>query len=245
MTLVLPEPGAGGPGRHWPIVILLHGIYGSHWAWTFKGGAWATGVRMMREGALPPMVLAMPSDGLHGDGSGYVPHASENSEAWIIDEVPQAIAEVVPECSAAAPCAIAGLSMGGFAALRLAAKYPARFVAAIGHSSITSTDQMDALIEESRAEWSVSPVDQSIVQAVKLSEGLLPALHFDCGLEDPYLRENRALHNALIEAGISHAYAEYPGGHDWAYWAMRLPDSLRCAAQAFAASRRSLTDHAG
>jgi len=60
VTLVLPEPGARSPSRHLPIVMLLHGVYGSHWAWAFKGGAWATGVRMMREGTLPPMVLAMP-----------------------------------------------------------------------------------------------------------------------------------------------------------------------------------------
>lgn len=237
VTLVLPEPGALGPRGHLPIVMLLHGAYGSHWAWAFKGGAWATGIRMMREGTLPPMVLAMPSDGLHGDGSGYVPHTSENSEAWIVDEVPKAVAEVVPECSAQAPCGIVGLSMGGFAALRLAAKYPARFVAAVGHSSITSADQLDPLIEESRSEWSVNPVDQSIVAAAQHSRSPLPALRFDCGLEDPYLRENRALHNALVAAGIPHDYAEYGGGHDWTYWALHLPDSLRFVARAFAASQ--------
>jgi hypothetical protein len=61
----------------------------------------------------------MPSDGLWGDGSGYVPHASQDFERWIVDEVPVATRIAVPACDDASPIFIAGLSMGGFAALRL------------------------------------------------------------------------------------------------------------------------------
>src|SRR5690242_176091 len=57
-----------------PLVILLHGVYGSHWAWMFKGGAHRVLTRLMAEEGLPPMMLAMPSDALWGDGSGYLRH---------------------------------------------------------------------------------------------------------------------------------------------------------------------------
>jgi enterochelin esterase-like enzyme len=57
-----------------PLVILLHGVYGSHWAWLFKGGAHRVLDRLIMEENLPPMMLAMPSDGLWGDGSGYLRH---------------------------------------------------------------------------------------------------------------------------------------------------------------------------
>ena len=53
-----------------PIVVLLHGVYGSHWAWALKGRAHLTAARLIAEGVLPPVALAMPSDGLWGDGSG-------------------------------------------------------------------------------------------------------------------------------------------------------------------------------
>src|SRR3954453_13050812 len=53
-----------------PLVVLLHGVYNSHWAWALKGGAHRTLQRMVRSEEIPPMALAMPSDGLWGDGSG-------------------------------------------------------------------------------------------------------------------------------------------------------------------------------
>ena len=47
-----------------PLVVLLHGVYGSHWAWLFKGGSHQVLDRLIREENLPPMMLAMPSGGL-------------------------------------------------------------------------------------------------------------------------------------------------------------------------------------
>jgi putative tributyrin esterase len=103
-----------------PLVLLLHGVYGSHWAWAFQGGAHLTAQRLIDSGAIPPLVLAMPSDGLWGDGSGYVAHAEQDFERWIVDEVPAAARAACSACSEASPLFIAGLSMGGFGALRLA-----------------------------------------------------------------------------------------------------------------------------
>src|SRR3546814_12536094 len=57
-----------------PIVILLHGVYGSHWAWALKGGAHLTAQRLIDEDTIPPLALAMPSDGVRGEGYGYVQH---------------------------------------------------------------------------------------------------------------------------------------------------------------------------
>ena len=45
-----------------PLVLLLHGVYGSHWAWMFKGGAHETAARLAAETG-QPFMLAMPSDG--------------------------------------------------------------------------------------------------------------------------------------------------------------------------------------
>ena len=57
-----------------PVVILLHGVYGSSWSWPLKSGVHVQLMEKIRSGELPPMVLAMPSDGLWGDGSGYLEH---------------------------------------------------------------------------------------------------------------------------------------------------------------------------
>lgn len=213
-----------------PIVLLLHGVYGSHWAWALKGGAHRTAARLIADGALPPVVLAMPSDGLWGDGSGYVAHSRQDGgqdfERWILDEVPRAAAHVCAGCTPASPLLVAGLSMGGFGALRLAGKYPGRIAAAAGHSSITDVAELDALIAEDREGWSEDAADRTVLAALLGAAAPLPPLRFDCGLDDPYLNGNRALHAALTGAGIDHIYAESEGGHEWPYWSRALADTL-------------------
>jgi putative tributyrin esterase len=222
------EGQAGAAGlRDVPVALLLHGVYGSHWAWAFKGGAHHTAQRLIDDGAIPPLVLAMPSDGLWGDGSGYVAHAQQDFERWIVDEVPAATRQACAACTEASPLCIAGLSMGGFGALRLAGSYPQRFVAAAGHSSITDAAQIDGLVAESRAGWAAMPADQSVLAALLASPGPLPALRFDCGRDDPFIVANRQLHADLQAAGIEHQYAEHEGGHGWDYWSRHLEDTLR------------------
>jgi enterochelin esterase-like enzyme len=215
-----------------PLVLLLHGVYGSHWAWAFQGGAHLTAQRLIDAGAIPPLVLAMPSDGLWGDGSGYVAHAEQDFERWIVDEVPAAARAACGACSEASPLFIAGLSMGGFGALRLAGRHPTRFVAAAGHSSVTEAAQLDALIAETRAGWVRTPADHSVIASLRGASAPLPALRFDCGRDDPFIAANRQLHTELQAAGIAHEYAEHDGGHGWAYWAQHLEDTLRFFGQA-------------
>lgn len=210
-----------------PVVVLLHGVYGSHWAWALKGRAHLTAGRLIDAGVLPPVALLMPSDGLWGDGSGYVAHADHDAERWIVDEVPALACELVDGCSARSPLLVAGLSMGGFGALRLAGKYPRRIAAAAALSAVTEAAQLDALIEESRDDWSDAPADRGVLAALTGAIGKLPPLRIDCGLDDPFLEANRALHQALQRAGIAHHYAEGPGGHDWNYWSVTLENTLR------------------
>jgi putative tributyrin esterase len=225
ITLYVPPEAETAP-RPLPIVMLLHGVYGSHWAWALKGAAHRTAQRLIAAGDIPPMVLAMPSDGLAGDGSGYVPHATRDFERWILDEVPAATAEACSACVPDSPAAIIGLSMGGFAALRLAGKYPRRVAAVAAHSAVTEASQLDALIEETRAGWSAAPEDTSVLAAITRAEAPLPPIRFDCGREDMFLDANRRLHAELDTAGVAHTYLEQPGGHDWEYWRTHVEQSL-------------------
>lgn len=225
VTLYVPPVAQGVADL--PIVVLLHGVYGSHWAWALKGRAHLTVARLIAQGALPPVALLMPSDGLWGDGSGYVVHADHDVEHWIVDEMPALARELVAGCSARSPLLLAGLSMGGFGALRFAGKYPRRIAAAAALSAVTDASQFDALIEESRAGWSAASADRSVLAALADGSGPRPALRIDCGLDDPYLEANRELHLELQRAGIAHHYAEAPGGHDWGYWSATLEHTLR------------------
>lgn len=210
-----------------PIVLLLHGAYASHWAWALSGGAHRTAASMIGSGDLPPVVLAMPSDGLWGDGSGYLKHPTADYERWIVDDVPAAVREIVPAASARSPLCIAGLSIGGFGALRLAGRHRSRFRAACGHSSVTALEDLRWFCVDQFDGCGDGPSDHSVLAALTAGEGALPPIRFDCGIDDALLPENRELHRALLAAGIEHEYEERPGGHDWNYWSTALPGSLQ------------------
>jgi putative tributyrin esterase len=218
-------PAAAHAGGDAPIVILLHGARGSHWAWTFKGGAHQRLEALIAARLMTPMVLVMPSDGLWGDGSGFVSHRTQDFERWIVEEVPQLAITVSPACSVRSPVFLCGLSMGGYAALRLAGKFPDRFAGASAHSAITADDQFDQVIVEPRGDWSCAPEDQSVVAALTLTPWPSP-IRFDCGLDDPLLSANRRLHAELEALGVDHRFEIEPGGHDWTYWSRSIDRSL-------------------
>ena len=138
----------GHESKDLPIVTLLHGVYGSAWVWSFLGGAHKTAVRMIEESLIQPMILAMPSDGLWGDGSGYMAHDGKDFEKWIAEDVPAALVELIPEASLDSRMFISGLSMGGFGALRIGSKYGSQYSGISGHSSITEVNQMKYFVEE-------------------------------------------------------------------------------------------------
>ena len=228
MTLFIPD-GIDGE-QNVPVVLLLHGVYGSHWAWSQKGGAHRTAARLIKEQVIPPMILAMPSDGLWGDGSGYLKHPHADFERYIVDDVPACVATVAPDgtVTAESPLFIAGLSMGGFGALRLGAKYAQRFRGISAHSSITHFSQMGSFIEEPLALYGPPPVsEQSVLSAMEANRAHLPPIRFDCGVDDKLIEHNRTLHRDLERLGIPHIYEEFPGAHEWSYWEKHLEDSLR------------------
>jgi enterochelin esterase-like enzyme len=221
LTLWLPE-GLSEPA---PLVILLHGVYSSHWCWAMKGGAHRTAGALMAAGDLPPVMLAMPSDGLRGDGSGYLTHRTADYERWIAEEVPLAVAEATGLSPGA--LFLCGLSMGGFGALRIGAHLGRRCAGISAHSAITAFEQMRDFVEEDLADFDLADQHLTALDAMLAHRADLPPLRFDCGRGDRLLDANRALHAELERHGIPHSYEEFDGGHQWAYWETHLADSLR------------------
>lgn len=234
LTVFIPTPIP--EGQTLPLVLLLHGVYGSHWAWAFKGGVHYTLARMVRSGAAVPMALCMPSDGLWGDGSGYIRHQNQNFERWIIEDVPAAARRACPVIGEHAPMCIGGLSMGGFGALRLAARYPEHFAAAAAHSAITEIGQFSAFVTEDLPAAAVPP-QPSVLEALTDARDRLPPLRFDCGSDDALLEANRALHRGLADAHIEHTYEELPGAHDWAYWSAHIGRTLAFFSRTLSSAR--------
>ncbi len=56
---------------------------------------------------------------------------------------------------------------------------------------------------------------------------MLPPLMIDIGVDDPFLAENRQFVTGARALGENVEYHEWPGAHDWNYWRLHLPESLR------------------
>lgn len=214
------------------LLILLHGVYGSHWVWSQKAGVHRTAQRMMDAREIAPMVIVMPSDGLGRDGSGYLTHPhAEDAEQWIVEEVPVIAQLAAPALCADAKICIAGLSMGGYGALRLGAKYADRFSAISVHSAITDVLGLQSFTEEPASEFlQCGPREElSAIYWLLKHRNRLPKIRFDCGVDDDLIEANRSLHRALQAEAIAHTYEELAGGHEWQYWETHVARTLRFA----------------
>ncbi len=145
---------------------------------------------------------------------------------------------------------IAGVSMGGYGALRLAFRHPELFGSVSAHSA--------ALVEKlpnfsranaqqlalSRVLGSVfgSPPDVAFWERnspfTLARNGPRPAglkIYFDCGTEDDFgfNAGAKAFHDLLQSREIPHEFHLYPGGHDWRYVAEHFSASLQFHSRAF------------
>ena len=128
---------------------------------------------------------------------------------------------------------VAGLSMGGYGAVKLALKYPDLFCAAVSHSGAVGFARRNFGADEWGREW--TPVfgpapaggpDDPFALAETIDRAKLPALRVDCGVDDFLIEENRAFDALLTAHDIPHEYEEHPGAHTWEYWDAHVQDTL-------------------
>jgi S-formylglutathione hydrolase FrmB len=219
--VLLPEPDVPRP---WSTLYLLHGLSDDHTIWSRR-----TSIERYVEGL--PLVVVMPDGGrsFYCDAVEGPPYGQAIGE-----DLPVFIESIFPVRRERGGRAIAGLSMGGYGAFRIALDHPERFCAASSHSGALGFGHFVGRDEEFTREFrrvlgsqmTGGPNDLfSMVE--KADRKSLPALRFDCGDDDHLLRANTALHEHLDKLGISHIYEQFPGGHTWAYWDEHIRKTLR------------------
>lgn len=211
-----------------PVVILLHGVYGSHWAWTRHMNVHNVTQELIDSGKIPPMILVMPSDGLWGGGTAYVPFLGYDFEKWITEDLNEALIQKIPQISMKSPKFISGLSMGGYGALRIGSRYPNLFKAFSGHSSVTKLDQMPLFVNDymSSSAFQQNQFGGSVFENMLNNKNNLLPFRFDCGKDDLLIKYNKELHQNLKESGINHVYEEFEGDHSFEYWQEHIVKSL-------------------
>lgn len=122
-------PSGEPPDEGWPVLYLLHGLRGSAGDWTTLGGIGGTLDRLIATKRIKPLVVVMPE----GANSWYVDSASiggpGNYATALATDLPAAIEDAFPVAADREHRAIAGISMGGYGALRFGLMAPERFAA--------------------------------------------------------------------------------------------------------------------
>lgn len=222
------------PRRRYPVVHLLHGGVGNHeWFDRF-------GIRDIVKDR--QIIVVMPDGGLAGWYSNPVSSnvGPRNWETFHIHQLLPWIDATFSTHASAAGRAVAGFSMGGFGALKYAAKYPQLFSSVSSHSGPASIRRDGGLVtnwanlSSATVElgggtiygvpWRDDRVDaDDPVQHVASYRGRRiflvagdspePLDLFGRINEEQVLAGHREFRTALRAAGLPHEWHERPGGH--------------------------------
>jgi len=230
VTVVLPVDNTAflQEKPEFPTLYLLHGLLGCHTDWVCN-------TRIQQWAEERGLAVVMPS----GDNSFYIEQLLPNQDygEFIGRELVEMTRRAFPLSHDREKTFIAGLSMGGFGAIRNGLKYADAFGYIAGFSSAVHIFEMDpdapgrtlfredlvfGDLEEARKTDKNPRV--ALLQAKKAKA--LPKVYMSCGLQDSLLESNRSLRDCFLENGVDVTYREYNGKHDWDFWNREIRDIL-------------------
>ena len=217
---VLLPAGYEKSEKRYPALYLLHGLYGDfkNWSTLTNLAAWAEDL---------DLVVAMPDAG----NSWYVNSATNESDKFEDYIVKDFVAEVDSHFRTIRDRharAIAGLSMGGYAAMNFSIKHSPLFsYSGVISAALDAPSGLDERMAEFRdgLQDAFGPhgspnrnANDVFLLLETADKSKLPYLYIDCGEDDIFLTVNRNLAARLQEKKISYEYHEMPGAHAWEYW---------------------------
>jgi putative tributyrin esterase len=232
MTVILPQavrgqvgmPGVSRRERH-PVLYLMHGLSDDDTIWTRR-----TSIERYVAGL--DLAVVMPQ--VHR--SFYV-DMEYGMAFWtfLSEELPALARSFFPLSSEREDNFVAGLSMGGYGALKWAMSRPEAFAAAASLSG--GVNRAKRPTDPARARdyhlvFGDKPVAGTendlfhLVDRLDKSSGPKPKIYQCCGTEDFLYQDNLLFRDACLKTSLDFTYNEGPGVHDWAYWDAKIQDVL-------------------
>ncbi|WP_413374896.1 alpha/beta hydrolase [Alkalihalobacillus sp. 1P02AB] len=231
MTVILPQQTYTQIGmknnlhsqKH-KTLYLLHGFSDDHSIWTRR-------TSIERYVASTGIAVVMPAV----DHSFYS-NMEYGKKYWtfISEELPQIARSFFPLSSHREDNFVAGLSMGGYGAFKLALNHPEKFCAAASLSGsvdiqtrvIRNDDQKFKLIFGDKDPTGTN-ADLFALIAQQAHNKNRPLLYLGCGTED-FLYEDNVRFKQHCEQKEYPLHVHFgPGSHEWGYWDMMIQDVLK------------------
>lgn len=230
MTVLLPQRtttqiglGTAAPGGPPPVLYLLHGLSDDDTAWS----RWTSIERYAADLGLavvmPQVHRSFYADEVHG----------ARFWAFLGAELPRLVGDFFHVSQRREDTFVAGLSMGGYGALKWALRQPERFAAAASLSGALDLPALWARPER-RATleriWGPEPPtgtpDDLLHLVGRADREMLPSLFAACGSDDQLYEHNLRFAGACADRGIPLATDFGPGDHVWQYWDDKIQDVL-------------------
>ena len=232
MTVLLPERAssqigmagsavAGDP----PVLYLLHGLTDDDTIWTRRTSI---------ERYVAPLGLAvvMPQA-----GRSFYSDEEHGNRYWtfLSSELPEVCRSFFRISERREDTFVAGLSMGGYGAMKWALRDPGRFAAAASLSGALNaaerrehpTRPMDPAVWHTVfGDRQVPGTDDDTVALLERAGDDLPELYIACGTEDFLYEDNARFVATARRRGVPLTVDFSPGDHDWAYWDAKIQDVL-------------------
>ena len=204
---------------------LLHGLSDDHTIWQRR-------TSIERYAADKNLAVVMPAAGK----SWYTDMAhGDKWQTFITKEVP-AVCRSMFRCMSdkREDNFVAGLSMGGYGALKMALSAPDEFAGVASFSGAIDVANparfgprwQDIFGNCSEIEGSKNDVYALIKEAAESGKPL-PKIYLWCGLQDGLIRDSRRAKALFEEYGYELSYSETDGDHSWFYWDREIQNALR------------------
>lgn len=225
LTMLLPDRAPASPLGH-PTLYLLHGLSDDDTMWIRQ-------TAIERYAAERGIAVVMPQ--VHRS---YYTDEAHGNRYWtfLTSELPEILGHGFRLTSDSRARFVAGLSMGGYGAMKWALREPTAFRAAASLSGALGLAQrtvggpgtLDARLWDTIFDSKpIVGTDDDVVELLRrrASEGvILPDLYVCCGTEDALYDENMRFLAAAEESGTSVETSFGRGAHEWSYWDERIRD---------------------
>jgi putative tributyrin esterase len=206
-------------GGKLPVLYLLHGLGADHTEWTRQSS-------MERYAEEKGIALILP----RADRSYYMNMKQGGAYlTYLSQELPELVRKIFPISERREDTFVAGISMGGYGAFKLALRYPLNYGAAASLSGgldivsrITGPNGFQPgevkRIFGSESELRGSDDDLFALASKVASAGNQPLLYQCCGTEDFLYDANHSFLEHARSTGLQVTYEEGSGEHEWGFW---------------------------